>query len=339
MEGMKEYGDDIGACETVSPDDCPENRNPRVGGRKTQWATNDDNIFYAVGRTDDTLKPGAYEIVDHRGDIFFRSFPVESIGLIEAHNTVAHQVVDEAVQFWGKCDRFSRFKLAHRRGALIYGPAGCGKSSALKLVARDVINRGGVIIPFRNPPQIFVAGLTLFRQIQPDTPIVVPMEDLEAILDNTDESYFLNLLDGGYSHIKKVMWLATTNHPQALERRITNRPSRFDCVFEMTHPDANVRKLALENHLTDATPDEAAKFDIERAVRDSEGLSFASLKELFTSVVVFERSYDDTIARLKAMADDDLPSGDELEFAGRRGDMGFSTMNGSMPKASRRRRR
>lgn len=312
-----------------------EDANPRVGGRKTQWATNDDDIFYAVGRTSAKMDPAAYEIISHNGDFFFKKFPIISTGLINFPDTITGKVVDEAEKFWTEHAKFKRFQIPHRRGILVFGPAGCGKSSAVKLVCQDVINRGGVIIPFCNPPSVFVAGIALFRQIQPDTPIVVPMEDLDALLENTDESYVLNMLDGGFSYIDKVIWLATTNYPDKLERRITNRPSRFDCVLEMVQPCPEARRMALQHRLQFANAAEIAAFNLEKAVTDTEGLSFASVHELFTSVVVFGRAYDETLARIKEMADGDIPTGEDMEFGGRRGTM---VLNGHQVGGTKRNR-
>lgn len=318
---MKDYQESSG--------DCADSDTQRVSGIKTQWATNDDLHFYAVGRTVSALKPGAFEVINDDSTIVFKSFPIITNNLTNFPDTISNTIVDEAFKFWERTADFDRFKMAHRRGFLICGPAGCGKSSIIKLVCQETINRGGIIIPFCNP-KLLVHGITLIRSLQPDTPIVVTMEDLDAIIANTDESYLMNILDGGLSYLNKIIWLATTNYPELLKRRVTNRPKRFDNVFVMKQPCAETRRMALTIYMERATDDEKAKFNIDTAVNDSEGLSFSALDELVTSVILFNHDYAETIERLKSMTHSELPTGDMMES--NRGHMGFKGEGACAPR-------
>ena len=47
----------------------------------------------------------------------------------------------------------------------------------------------------------------------PDVPVVTVMEDLDSLLKINNYSKMLNLLDGAYSDIKNIVYLATTNYP------------------------------------------------------------------------------------------------------------------------------
>jgi len=133
-------------------------------------------------------------------------------------------VINEIKSFWGKEKKFREYGISYKRGILLWGPAGSGKSCTLQLVTQDVVERGGVCLNF-DSPNLFKIGMRLLRKIQKDTPVVVLMEDIESILRSYNESEILNILDG-IEDMDKVLFLATTNYPEELGSRIINRPSR-----------------------------------------------------------------------------------------------------------------
>jgi SpoVK/Ycf46/Vps4 family AAA+-type ATPase len=107
----------------------------------------------------------------------------------------------------------------------------------------------------------------------------------------------LNLLDG-IKQIDNVVYIATTNHPEKLEDRITNRPSRFDRRYEIELPNTEVRTAYIENKLSE---EDLKKINIEMWVKESDGFSLAHMRELVISVITMDNSFEDTIARLKGM--------------------------------------
>lgn len=318
-----------GACDDCPLDSCV----PSSNGSVTQWATNDGEIYYAVGRTVTAFPPNAYEIGEIRGQIMFRKIDIDVTGLLRLPDTVSDQVLAEIEKFWDRADRFVKYKITQRRGILIAGPSGCGKTCTSKLVCVNVVQRGGVVIPYTDP-RLLIHGLALFRSIQPDTPIVVPMEDIDEIAAG-DSSTFLNMLDGIYAQFKRVVFVATTNYPERLERRVTNRPSRFDCVITMDHPNLAARQMYLDALAADVDP---AIFDKTKAAGDTEKLGFSHLKELFTSVAILDIPYTTALEKIRRMAEEELPTGDELEFGGN-GHMGLLSQDESLPRPRRRMRR
>lgn len=308
------------------PDDCTDDSGDRspVGGRSTQWATTDDKIYQPVGRSETNLPPGAYNIINHQGSIYFGKFDIRVDDLLQLPGTVLGEVVSEIGNFWDLYDHYKSYGIAHRRGILIGGPAGSGKSCTLKLVAADVIKRGGIVIPYENP-NILLEGMKRFREIQPDTPVVILMEDLESILNSSrsGQSAVLNLLDGVMSDAwDRVVFMATTNYFEHLERRITNRPSRFDRVFTIENPTKEARLQYLQYLFRGkSVPD---GFVLDKVASDTEKLSFAHLKELVTAVAIMKNPYKKVLEALHQMAQDTLPTGDEMEYGPNRGPMGFN---------------
>jgi hypothetical protein len=307
-------------------DSAPPSHNFSVGSRCLQWTTSNDRDYIPVGRSVNALPPGAYEISVSNNQLYFSKFDLNVSDLLVLPGTILHDIVDEINRFWDLYDRFKAFKIRHRRGILIGGPGGCGKSCTLKQVAADVIGRGGIVIPYADP-ELLLAGMRYFREIQPETPVVILMEDLESILshDKRGQSRVLNLLDGMLSDsFDRVVFMATTNYFEDLERRITNRPSRFDRVFAIDHPNHESRFQYL-NYLIEGKPD-VGGLDIGKVAVDTEGLSFAHLKEIVTSVVIIGNEYESVLKTVKKMATESLPTGDDMEFDVMRGEMGYQPM-------------
>jgi hypothetical protein len=173
-----------------------------------------------------------------------------------------------------------------------------GKSCATKLIIHDVLKMGGIAVKFENPGT-FIECMRTFRQLQPDTEVIVIMEDIEATFRRGGRSQILNILDG-IDSFEKVAFLATTNYPELLEPRIKNRPSRFDKRFNIGLPKAKARRQFIEFLLSKS--DRIKELDIDSWVRNTEDMSFAHIKELFISVNLFGRDYQDTLTTLREMS-------------------------------------
>ena len=200
-------------------------------GAFCQYSTVNGITFSPAHKTADFLPPGVYEVISTQSGICYEKIPVKTDDLIRFPETNSELVIAEIKNFWDREGIFKKYKLMFQRGIILYGPAGSGKSSTIQLVVADVIERGGIVIKFCHP-NLFREGVRIFRQIQPNTPLIVLMEDIDSILEQYCESEVLNILDG-VDQIDKVVYLATTNYPENLGDRILNRPSRFDKRFKI----------------------------------------------------------------------------------------------------------
>jgi len=276
----------------------------------SQWTSGDGNRFYPAGNTFDTLPPATYSIdISNTKGLFFRKIPVKTEGLIQFPETNSEKVISEIKKFWELRKVYQEYNIPHKRGILLLGPPGSGKSSTIQLIMADVILRGGVVFNFGDPG-LFTDGIRIFREIQPETPLVVLMEDIDSTLEIYSESEVLNILDG-VEKIDRTVFLATTNYPERLGQRIINRPSRFDRRFKMPPPGDESRKIYFK-HLMSQVKDETIKKDIEKKVNlkvwveDTDGMSIAHLKELFSAVCILGDPYDEAIEILKSM-DEEMP--------------------------------
>ena len=266
-----------------------------------QWSSSDGTIFFPTGKTVRKLKPGVYEIDRCQQGLFFEKIPVRTEGLLKFPDTKSEGVVHEVQKFWDREEVFRKYELTYKRGIILYGPPGSGKSCTVQLIMADVVERGGVVIEFHSP-ELFIDGLRKLRQIQPDTPVVTVMEDIDALLEMHNESEILNILDG-VNEVDKVVFLATTNYPEKLGHRIINRPSRFDKRFRIGFPTEASRRMYFE-HLIGRDNVTELDIDLDKWVKDTDKFSIAHLKELFVAVVILGDKYGDSVKTLQAMKEE-----------------------------------
>jgi len=284
--------------------DEKETLKPRVLNRWSQV----EGVFLPAGETSAVLPPGIYDLAVANGQTVFIPVQSRTDDLIRFPSSATDAVVAEIEAFWQREDRFREHGLPYKRGILLYGPPGSGKSCTLQLIERDVIARGGVCLIFQSP-SVFLNCYRVFRMVEPDTPVVVVMEDLDAILERQNESSVLNLLDGA-EQVDRVVFLATTNYPEKLSARITNRPSRFDRRYKIPHPADAARELYLESLL------HGEDVDVAKWVRDTRGMSLAHLKELFVGTVLIGTPYNEVLGALREMSENKPGSwDDDKEFA------------------------
>ena len=281
--------DDADDAEEISPKYC-------------QWGTSDGRIFLPSSKTTEVLIPGVYEIDSSpQVGLYFEKIPVKTEGLIRFPDTTSDKVVGEIQKFWDRESFFKEYEISYKRGIILYGPPGSGKSCTVQLIMQDVVRRNGIVIEFGDP-YLFIDGMRILRQIQPETPVVVIMEDIDSTLEAYNESEILNILDG-VNAMHKVVFLATTNYPNKLGHRIMNRPSRFDKRFRIGFPSKESRRVYLE-HLIGTENIPKLNIDINKWVKDSDEFSIAHLKELFVAVVILGDDYAEALKTLANMKED-----------------------------------
>lgn len=280
--------------------------------RPTQWGVIQTDTYKALSVTRRRLTPGAYTITRDNQDmqpIFFKK-DVKSDETLMSEG-LSSQIIREVQEFWAKGDTFQKHGFLHSRGYLLYGGQGVGKSSIVHQVMVDTIGKGGVVFICGNPT-FFMLGLKVFRQTEPDRPIVCVFEDIDAIIKKYGEDDLLSILDGA-NQVDKVLNIATTNYPETLDRRIISRPRRFDRVYKIEAPDEGVRRSYLKSKLPKTEK-------LDKWVKKTKGVSFAGLAEAIISVLCLGNGFEETMKILKDM-ENGHPSSSDF------GNLGFGANN------------
>jgi len=262
-----------------------------------QWAICGQHTYKPVSVTYPKLVSGVYSIgVSQYHGIIFEKKTICVDDLLRFPDSVSEKILSEITTFWSKGDKFLAHGFLHRRGYLLHGPAGSGKTCLVQQIISDIVDANGLVFQCTNHPAVFNDGLAVYRKVEPDRPVVCLFEDIDAIIEEHGEDDILTLLDGE-NQIDKVLNIATTNYPDRLDRRLIARPRRFDRVMEIGMPSDGVRRMYFEKKLN------IADAELDKWVKSSDGFSFAACAELVISHCCFEIPFEESVDRLKKMMD------------------------------------
>jgi hypothetical protein len=257
-----------------------------------RWGQNGPNAWTGIGVTKRRLESGFYEAsIDGAGNPVLIRKPLKTDELIRPKNPILSQVLEEIEAFWKKEDLFKEHGFLHRRGYLFHGPPGSGKTALVQLIMADLIKRGGLIINGARPAFLEMV-LPVIRQIEPERQIICLFEDIDAIIKHQGDENLLATLDGE-SQVDKVLNLATTNYPEQLDKRIKNRPRRFDRVLRVGMPEREIREQYFSIKLG------IADDELQDWVNESEGFSFAAMSDLVISVKCFDLTLKEAADKVK----------------------------------------
>jgi cell division protease FtsH len=218
-----------------------------------------------------------------------------------------------------------------KRGLLLTGPPGNGKTSACRWVWQQCLADGHqyrFVGPddYRSARNSGGKAAEAVRQLfQFDRPGIVFFDDFDVALRDRDQGYesddqavFLGALDGIEAN-EGVVYVFTTNCDLKLIDPAIRRPGRLDVVLQFPAPDASLRrKLFAGWH-----PEIRAAVDADAVVADTAGMSFAEMDEMRNLLVM--RFMDDGVWDWPA-AMTQFES-NRRELAGRKkGPVGFAAM-------------
>jgi ATP-dependent 26S proteasome regulatory subunit len=204
-----------------------------------------------------------------------------------------------------------------KKGLLFYGPPGTGKTHTIRYLAGALPGHTTLLV---TAEQVGIIGdyMMLARLLSPS---IVVIEDADLIarqredMNSPCEEVLLNRLLNEMDGLKEnaeILFILTTNRPQALEVALTARPGRIDQAIEFPLPDADGRrKLARLYGKGTLVPDDTLEHIVERTAR----VSAAFIKELMRRSTQFalERHSHPAIAPADVEA-----ALEELLFAGGR---------------------
>jgi predicted AAA+ superfamily ATPase len=274
-----------------------------VSNSPTCWGTLQDEEFTPAFTSVPKVPAGIYEVVWNRqlNQHTLKKQPFKTDELYQLPSYEIMDILKDIQNFWDRRDKYKEYNFVHKRGILMYGEPGCGKSGIIQLIAKQLIENDGIIINIKDQDDVdyFMDFISTFRKIEPNRPLIVLLEDIDSIAGENSHSTsrLLNILDG-VKQIEDVVYIATTNYPEKLQDRITNRPSRFDRRYKVELPNEEIREAYIRHKLTD---EDVENVDIKEWVKRTEGMSLSHLKEVVISTIVMGREFEEVMDNLEGL--------------------------------------
>jgi hypothetical protein len=194
------------------------------------------------------------------------------------------------LQFVKQREQLARSGQSTKKGILFYGPPGTGKTHTIQYLAGALQGHTMLLI---TAAQTSLLGdyMSLARLLQPS---VVVIEDVDLIarqretINGPREQELLNSLLNEMDGLKEnadILFILTTNQPEALESALASRPGRIDQAIEFPLPDDEARERLVRLYAGSMTvPDEL----VQLIVRKTANVSGAFIKELMRRSVQFQ---------------------------------------------------
>lgn len=232
-------------------------------------------------RTKSIYKGKAIQLnVDEDGDLILSQEPtflnlsaVRESDIIHTKDTEAliKNSIFAPLKFTDQC-RTNNIPL--KRGILLEGRYGTGKSLTARVTAKVAIDNGWTFIML-NRSQGLGDALAFAKNYQP---CVIFAEDIDRAADREDESVndLVNMLDGVTSKQDEIMVVLTTNFIEKIDRSLL-RPGRFDAVISIDAPDAETAERIIRSYGAGLL---AEGEDLTRVGEVTAGMIPASIREV-----------------------------------------------------------
>lgn len=257
-----------------------------------------DRLF-AIGEVSPKLKSGVYKISwNYNKEMAFVKVIVPRQHNLYFNETEAEKrIINEVETFFGAAEQYKKLGIQHRRGFLLHGLAGTGKTSLITQIQRYVVeDLDGIVLIADNSSGL--QGLKGLTNHELNRPCVIILEDIEELYEDNG-SELLDVIDGHSASRENVIFMATTNNLGEVPDTIKQRPSRFDLVLEMPAADP----VTVEHFINHFLPHLSVEKRAEIAAK-AIGMPIAHVKEVAIRTEVYGDTVDNAIAIVRQL----LPS-------------------------------
>lgn len=259
------------------------------------WIVDEDQYTPAVSiRKVNKLPSGVFKICYQDDNYRVNKIYLNTDEIYTFTKSFTDRILKEINSFWEKADLYKQNNLIHKRGILLVGAPGVGKTSLITLLINQLKEKDGIVFLVNNYKDFIVLTDCLnpiVRKIEPNRPIITIIEDIDKLIEENGEndSELLNFLDGKNS-INHHIVIMTSNNTSELSEALL-RPSRVDMHFEIPAPDADIRKEYFEKKGINSD-------DIDAFVKATNAMSFAQLKEVFIGTQILEKPLEQVVSGL-----------------------------------------
>lgn len=193
------------------------------------------------------------------------------------------------IGFLKNCARLGTFGIPPKRGIILVGEPGTGKTIVCKALMSEaekitcIATAAYSMLDERYIPDLFSIAQDL-------SPSLVFIEDMDFIGQERHDFFrgtppLISLLAemDGIEEKTAIVTVATTNNFETLDKALSERPSRFDRVFRITRPTYQQR-AELVKHISEKIP---LSEDVrEYIVEETSGFTPAQLQEVLHGMVI-----------------------------------------------------
>jgi len=203
-------------------------------------------------------------------------------------------LIEDVQGFFENKDLYSKYKVPWKRGIILHGVPGNGKTISIKALMNYLSNLPEPVPSLYvksldnkcNMPQYSVSSI--FAKARKMAPCLLVFEDLDSLIVEKVRSYFLNEVDGLESN-DGILMIGSTNHLSRLDPAISKRPSRFDRKYHFRIPSRGSRIAYCDYWRSKLAANVDVDFpeDVGPIIADiTEGFSYAYLKELMVMALL-----------------------------------------------------
>lgn len=240
-----------------------------------------------------SLPSGVYKMIHHDRMWRATTVPVKTDELYTFPNNLTDVILAEVENFWNKKAIYEQHNIVHKRGILLCGAPGCGKTSIIQLLSKQIVDKQGIVFVASDRDSFYglIDNIKTIKEIEKDRPIITIIEDVDQIIAQSGgDAQILDFLDGSRS-IANHLCILTSNDTTDLSEALL-RPSRIDLIYEIPNPTSEIRRAYFKKKGID--PEK-----ITELTKATEGFSFAELKEIFVAVQVMGKPLNDVVKRIK----------------------------------------
>jgi ATP-dependent 26S proteasome regulatory subunit len=219
--------------------------------------------------------------------VAFHSLPrIQRADVILPENLL-EQIERQTVVFAEHSQRLLESGRSLKRGLLLFGPPGIGKTLTVMYLIGRMPGRTVILTTGRGMGMI----QTVAQMARLLAPSMVVLEDVDLIAQERGQPFqqtgpllfeLLNEMDGLRDDCD-VIFVLTTNRPDMLEPALGARPGRIDLAIELPLPDADARRRLFDLYARGLALDAV---DFEALVARTVGASPAYIKELLRKAAV-----------------------------------------------------